>query len=217
MERKTSFAVDEYYHIYNRGTEKRQIFLDQNDKERFVKLLYLSNSQKSVVFRDIPQKNFFDFDRGDTLVDIGAYCLMPNHFHLLLREKIENGITLFMLKLGTSYSMYFNTKNKRTGRLFEGTFKATHADSDEYLQYLFAYIHLNPVKLIDHNWKERGLADFNKADDFLRKYIYSSYLDYLKPGFREEAIILSKKSFPGYFETIKSFGEYHSDCLTFTP
>lgn len=112
MNRKITFSVDEHYHIYNRGTDKRQIFLDHDDYDRFVKLLYLCNGTESIVFRDIPIGETYGFDRGETLVDIGAYCLMPNHFHLLLREKNEGGISLFMKKLSTGYSMYFNLKKQ---------------------------------------------------------------------------------------------------------
>jgi len=215
MNRKITFSVDEHYHIYNRGTDKRQIFLDHDDYDRFVKLLYLCNGTESIVFRDIPIGETYGFDRGETLVDIGAYCLMPNHFHLLLREKNEGGISLFMKKLSTGYSMYFNLKNKRTGKLSEGAYKATHANSDEYLHYLFAYIHLNPVKLIDHAWKEEGIKNIEQARNFLQKYRYSSYLDFINPGSRVEGVILNKPAFPEYFETKKELNDYLNDWLDY--
>ena len=91
---------------------------------------------------------------------------MPNHFHILVKEKIENGISKFMGKLTTGYSMYFNKRYDRTGSLFQGVFKSVHADSDEYLKYLFAYIHLNPIKLINPEWKENGIKDKNRANAF---------------------------------------------------
>src|SRR5690606_36166474 len=112
--------------------------------------------------RDIRKKtqnSVFDFDRGKTLVEIGAYCLMPNHFHILLKSKEDDGISKFMNKLGTSYSMYFNRRYERTGILFQGRYKAKHVESDEYLKYLFSYSHLNPIKIIDPSWKDRGLKD----------------------------------------------------------
>ena len=112
--RKQNFAVGENYHLYNRGIEKRIIFLDKQYYEHFSLLMYLCNSSRSITLRDIGER----FDRGETIVNIGAYCLMPNHFHILVQEKVKNGISLYMKKLLTGYAMYFNKKYERTGRLF---------------------------------------------------------------------------------------------------
>ncbi len=139
MNRKFSFASGEFYHLYNRGTDKRIIFNDDEDRERFTSLMFLCNSDRNIVYRDIPIGLTYGYERGNTLVDILAYCLMPNHFHVLICGKNDGDVSLFMQKLSTAYSMYFNKKYKRTGGLFEGTFKAKHADTDEYLKYLFAY------------------------------------------------------------------------------
>src|SRR3989344_9515860 len=100
--RKQSFDIDEFYHLYNRGTDKRTIFLDKQDYEHFLFLMYICNTFKSIELRNIGR----NFDRGEGIVSIGAYCLMPNHFHILVREKIEGGISKYMLKLMTAYSMY---------------------------------------------------------------------------------------------------------------
>ena len=199
MRRPFSFSLHEFYHLYNRGTEKRIIFMDTDDWEHFLSLLYLCNNKNPIVFRELPHKDLFNVERGETLVDIGAYCLMPNHFHILVREKIENGISNFMKKLSTAYSMYFNTKYERTGSLFEGTFKAHHADTDRYLKYLFSYIHLNPVKRIEPDWKTNLRTDSKKIFDYVNTYAYSSFQDYKNE--RKESIILQKNVFPEYFET----------------
>lgn len=214
MSRNFSFSVGEFYHLYNRGTDKRLVFLNDTDRIRFIKLLYLCNSRKNFVFRDIPIGSTYGYERGETLVDVGAYCLMPNHFHFLIREKVEGGASLFMQKLSTAYSAYFNKKHKRTGSLFEGRFKATHADSDEYLKYLFSYIHLNPVKIIDPKWKENGIIDREKAKQYLTNYPYSSYLDYMGKE-RAEGKILERSSFPEYFEDIKEFSQTIDEWLSF--
>jgi len=214
MERKFNFSVGEFYHIYNRGNDRRGIFLNDSDFERFIKLLFICNSNKSVVFKTIQGVPLDGIDRGETLVDIGVYCLMPNHFHLLVREKVEGGITKFLGKLSTGYSMYFNKKNERTGKLFEGAFKATHVDNDEYLKYLFAYIHLNPVKLIDPEWKEKGVSNKGMAKEYLNAYKYSSYIDYTEQN-REESVILSKGEFPEYFVDFKEFDDFISEWLNF--
>ncbi|OHA80219.1 MAG: hypothetical protein A2V96_01600 [Candidatus Yonathbacteria bacterium RBG_16_43_6] len=148
------------------------------------------------------------------LVDIGAYCLMPNHFHLLVREKNEGGIQKFMLKLLTAYSMYFNKKNERTGSLFESRYKARHANTDDYLKYLFAYIHLNPVKIIDPEWKEKGITDHDGAKEYLDKYSYSSYMDFVGEK-REEGVVLNKTAFPEYFDDFEEFDEYIKEWLVY--
>ncbi len=212
--RNFDFSIGEFYHAYNRGTDKRIIFSDEYDKERFIKLMYLCNSERNIVFREVLDEELYKYERGETIVDIGAYCLMPNHFHLLLHEKVEGGISLFMLKLLTAYSTYFNNKYKRTGSLFEGKFKATHADTDEYLKYLFSYIHLNAVKIIDPKWKENGIADRNRAKKYLKIYLYSSYLDYLDTE-RAEKVIINKRAFPEYFLNLQEFEECIDEWLAF--
>ncbi|OHA59098.1 MAG: hypothetical protein A2370_02820 [Candidatus Vogelbacteria bacterium RIFOXYB1_FULL_42_16] len=211
MERKFSFSVDEFYHIYSRGVDKRTVFNDDNDRNRFIKLLFLCNHGQPISFRDIVEdknlKDVFDFPADQSLVDIGAYCLMNNHFHLLIREKKESGTSTFMLKLLTAYSSYYNKKYERKGKLFDGTFQAKHLDTDEYLKYIYSYIHLNPVKIIYPNWKENGgILDVNKAKKFIENYRYSSYDDYVFME-RQEGKILNKTAFPDYFETKNEFKE----------
>lgn len=216
MARSHNFAIGEYYHLYSRGVEKRTIFLDRNDYERFIKVLFFCNGTKRVVMRDLP-KNFtfsgYVDKRGKNLVDIGAYCLMPNHFHVLVKERVENGTSLFMQKLITAYTMYFNEKYKRKGRLFESSYKSIHANNDEYLKYLFAYIHLNPVKIINPKWKENGVGDVKKVENYLTKYAYSSFADYSGTE-RNFSLILNKSEFPEYFPTPDAFKESIFDWIT---
>lgn len=196
----------EYYHIYNRGNNKQIIFLDDEDRDRFVKLLYLCNSTKGFNFKeDIIQPNIsaWDFKRGDQIVAIGSWVLMPNHFHLYLialpkQGFGENNITVFMGKLCTAYAKYFNKKHNRTGSLFEGKFKSVHIEDEIQAKYLFSYIHLNPVKLIQSDWKEVGINDKTEAIDFLNTYEWSSYHEYILSK-RSENSILNKEKFPDYF------------------
>ena len=181
MSRNIPFIEDHYYHIYNRGTEERKIFLNESYYKRFIALLYLCNSTEPVRSSPLQGRtlqNVFKVDRKDTLVDICTYCLMPNHFHILIREKTTGGISKFMQKLLTAYTMYFNTKNERTGALFQGKFKAKIINEDEYLWNLISYIHLNPIKLIEPTWRESGIMNKKSAESFLQKYKHSSYLDY---------------------------------------
>jgi putative transposase len=197
--RTISLVVGEFYHLYNRGVDKRTIYLDAHDYRRFVELMYLCNSSAAIDVRTIHKdhSSAFEFEVGEPLVAIGSYCLMPNHFHILATPLIEGGLSTFMGKLGTGYSMYFNKKYKRTGALFQGTFKSQHTNTDEYLKYLYAYIHLNPVKLIDSSWKEEGIKDAAKSFDFAASFQYSSLSDYLGQK-REENKILDPRPFPEY-------------------
>ena len=215
MQRPHDFSLGEYYHLYNRGTEKREIFLSSTDYDRFIMLLYLCNSEQPAPLADILRKtpkgigrscaNILEINKGNPLVAIGAWTLMPNHFHILLKEITEGGITTFMRKVMTGYSMYFNKKYGRSGSLFQGRFKSEHANKDEYLKYLFSYIHLNPIKLISSEslWKEVGIKNIEKVKDFLIKYEYSSLQSYLEENNKYKNII-SKKEFPEYFPESKN-------------
>ncbi|MBU0998935.1 transposase [Patescibacteria group bacterium] len=191
-ERKQVFAINEYYHLYNRGVEKRLIFQDKQDRERFLFLMYICNTTRSIALRDIGK----NFDRKETIVNIGAYCLMPNHFHILVREKTDSGISTYMRKLMTAYSMYFNKKYKRTGKLYENVFKAVHCDNDNYLKYLYSYIHLNPAKLIDKHWKENKNRDVSCLLEYIFSFRYSSLHEYLDFQYK----IINPNSFPVYFK-----------------
>ncbi len=221
MQRHIEFSEDEYYHAYNRGVEKRDIFLDDSDRERFLMLLYLCNGTKAINIRTLKVQGltfeeFFHVERNGQLTMIGAYCLMPNHFHLLLKEHKELGISEFMHKLMTSYTMYFNKKYKRVGPLFQGAFKAEHADSDEYLLYLYSYIHLNPVKLIDRGWDDKRIVNPKKAEKYIASYQYSSFRDYaFTRELRAQAAILDPKEFPDYFEDSIQFKNIHNEWLNF--
>lgn len=203
--RKVKLVSGENYHIYNRGNSKQKIFLDKEDYLRFIGLLYACNQKDNLKIDNLNKgQTLYDIDRGEPLVDIGAYCLMPNHFHLLITQSEDDGISNFIQKLGTSYSMYFNKKYKRTGSLFEGKFKSQHLNQDSYLKYIFSYIHLNPIKLLQKDWKQEGIKNKKEAIDYLNTYFYSSYLDYIGTS-RIQNKILDIKSFPEYFPDTKSF------------
>lgn len=191
-----NFAEQEFYHIYNRGNSKQIIFRNESDYDRFKKLLYIANNTEPFVLRELDVSNIFDIERKKTLVHIGAYCLMTNHFHILLTPAIPNGVSQFMRKLATGYSSYFNKKYFRTGGLFEGPYKARWADSDRYLKYLFSYIHLNPYRSKDEATKNH--IDGKR----LREYRHSSLPDYLGED-RQIAKIINQTAFPEYFMSVK--------------
>ena len=213
MERKCVFSIGEFYHVYNRGVEKRNIFTDKKDWERFHKLLYIANSSRPFEFRELENQGIETIDRGEPIVAIGAYVLMPNHFHILAKEITQNGLSTFMKKLTTGYSMYFNKKHERVGPLFQGRFKADHVVRDEHLKYLYVYIHLNPVKLIEPKWKEVGIKNKKRVLKFIEQYYYSSYEDYCDTTKRQEDKILTKDEFPEYFSQNNKFKNYVNDWL----
>ena len=211
MLRKDPFITGEYYHIYNRGIDKRIIFKSERGYERFVMLLYLANSNDSFRLDDILNKEHKSFsdvlvlDRGEPLVSIGAWCLMTNHFHLLVRQEVDGGITKFMRKLGTGYSMFFNIKYQRAGALFGGLFKSKLIGVDDnYMRHLFGYIHINPLEIKFTNWKNKINKSSVDMKNFLKSYRYSSYLDYIGED-RIEKNIIKKENFPDYFQNFQSF------------
>ena len=182
--RKITFATDCYYHIYNRGVEKRAIFQGNKDYKRFLLGLQEFNTSQPTEIRNIPptkpEAEPPEKEPPEKLVDIVCFCLMPNHYHLIIKQSVSNGITQFMHKLGTGYAMYFNKKWARSGILFEGNFKAKLIETDEYLLHLSRYIHINPRARINPGWKETGIKDTEVVKKFLQEYRWSSYPVYIK-------------------------------------
>ena len=163
------FVNNQFYHVFNRGVEKRLIFENKRDYNRFIDTMIYYSIKNPVIrfsFKDRlhnqQNSNFLP------LVEIVCYCLMPTHFHLLLKEIAKGGITLFMAKLSNSYTKYFNVKHNRVGPLLQGSFKAVRMEDEEQLIHVSRYIHLNP--LIDYLVKN------------LKDYKFSSYLEYLNGG-----------------------------------
>lgn len=189
--RPVDFVEGEYYHLYNRGNSKQIIFHDVQDHQYFMNLLTIMNTEFRLKTREVNESSV----KGENIISVGAYCLMPNHFHLVVKQEKEKGITMFMLKLSTAYAMYYNKKYKRTGSLFEGKFKSKYAGEDSYLKYLFAYVHLNPLKILDVNWKSKAKYLPKDMLIFLEQYPYSSFNEY----FFEKFTIINKSAFPNYF------------------
>ena len=144
--RETPFINNAYYHIYNRGVDKRTVFEDRRDQDRFLESVAIFNDENSVgsIFQHKFQDQLLSPSRAkDKLVNIIAYCLNTNHYHLILEQRVDRGIERFMQKVGAGYTLYFNAKYKRAGVLFQGRFKAKYIDTNEYLLYLSAYVNLN--------------------------------------------------------------------------
>jgi REP element-mobilizing transposase RayT len=221
VNRKVPISVGENYHLYNRGVDKRTIFNDTDDYRRFLALMYLCNSDVPVDMANLTPvpggRTFWDVfeeDRGKPIVAIGAYVLMPNHFHILGKEVREDGLQTFMRKLGTGYAMYFNTKYERSGALFEGKYKSQHIDNDPYLRYAFSYIYMNPVKLVpgEKDWKENGIKDIRRVKSFLESYDYSSMPNHDNDP--RLGKILQSEHFPKYYSGVAEMEQEISDWLS---
>lgn len=163
--RTTPLVSGQFYHVFNRGVEKRRVFIDKRERVRFLEAIkYYRQSDSKTKFSQTTLEER-EHESQSKLVEVIAYCLMPNHFHLLLQQLQDNGISTFIRKLINSYTRYFNTKNERIGPLFQGQFKAVRVESDEQLLHLTRYIHLNPLV---------GYVVKN-----LRNFEWSSYLTYI--------------------------------------
>lgn len=143
--RSITFAEGEYYHIFNRGVDKRDVYMDKEDLFRFFKCLQVLNTEKAIgsLYEHSFKESLQLGNPIPKLVEIVCYCLNPNHYHLLLKQEVENGISLFMQRLGVAYTNYFNEKYERTGPLFGGAFKAVHIQDNRQLLHLSAYVNLN--------------------------------------------------------------------------
>ncbi len=178
MGSREAFSIGEWYHCYNRGVDKRIIFEDQSDYERFLGILYLANSSIPIHRSALKVSSLYEVlavPKTDSIVSIAAFCLMPNHFHILLKEGQEGGITTFMRKLGTAYTMYFNIKNQRVGNLLTKPFRSKHVEDDDYFQRCVRYIHCNPAELYEPGWKFGSVKDVPDIVKRLQEYPYSSF------------------------------------------
>jgi len=193
-QRKIQFANEEIYHVVVRAVNGTNLFRNNQDYLRMIHDLFEFNDTNPAL--SIFRTNYRSFKNNTTkqgfvvltekpkrkknlLVEILAFCLMPNHVHLLLKQKQDDGISKFMQKFG-GYALYYNKKYTRKGHLFQDKFQAVRVKTDEQLQTVFVYIHTNPVAIIFPGWKENGIKDFKKAQNFIENYRWSSYPDYLE-------------------------------------
>jgi len=185
--RNIQFFNGEFYHLVKKGVEERDIFLDEEDNLRFINSLLVFNDKKPApwnmraFWEQRDPASLRNYVPEEPLVEIHAFSLMKNHFHILVRQIAEGGVTNFMQKLG-GYSYYFNKKYRRTGPLFQGRFRAVLIETEEQLKNTFVYTHVNPVSFVEPKWKENGINNLPKVIQFLENYRWSSYADYLGGG-----------------------------------
>jgi putative transposase len=218
MPNRTPITTGDIIHAYNRGTRKLDIFHDEPDMEYFLQALFYFNDSHSIpnIFEELREKypDFLkrflwppDWAKRDPLVLIHAYVAMPNHFHLVLEEICENGISLFMQKLGTGMTGRYNIRYKTSGNLFQGRYKYMHVRKDEYLQYLGAYVQVKNVFELYAGGFESAMKAFGKAFDFAGAYRYGSLSHYL--GKHATPIISVSRGEELFFEVGKK-SEYRS-------
>ena len=199
--RKEKFATGDICHLILRGIDDSVLFKDINDYYRGIFSIYEFNTSNPVEIRrrrearikmkqllkargDPTSANSANLDMRDKLVEVLSFCLMPNHIHLLIRQIKDNGIIKFMAKMGGGYARYFNLKHSRKGYVFQNRFLAVPIKTDEQLRVVFAYIHANPISLIEPKWKENGINNSVESIKFVENYKWSSCSDYLgKPNF----------------------------------
>ncbi len=197
MTNRVPIGVGEWYHCYNRGVDRRRVFGSNRDYERFLIHMFLANSS-----RNIPPSNIRNvtlqkvlasstLQRGTPLIEVGAYCLMPNHVHFIVKEIDEGGLALFMQKLFTGYALYFNKRNERTGPLFSGNYKAKHLSTDRYFKHAINYVHMNPIELYEPNWKT-GSGNLGTVEEKLRSYRFSSLPEHAGVERRERKLLGSE-------------------------
>jgi putative transposase len=192
-------------HALNRGVDKRKIFMDAHDSTRFVYGLFIFNTTRPVDFAALKAKgltmSFLEEERtGERLVDVHAWCLMGNHYHLLLSPRVENGVSLFLKKLNIGYAKYFNDRHKRSGTLFQGRTKQVLIESDAHFLHIFNYIHLNPLDFLAgcKEWRNRRISGKRAALEHLRGYKWSSFNDYYGNG--SFPAIINKELFSDVFK-----------------
>ena len=179
------FANDEYYHIYNRGIDRRVTFTNKREYQRALQLLWfyqyaaipIRYSRYNEVEAQLKTTYLEQMKSSGKLVEIVAFSLMPNHFHLLIKQRQEQGIATYIANFVNAYTKYFNTKHQRTGALFQGIFKAVYVESEEQLVHLVRYIHLNPVAsrlitmhdLAIYPWSSHGQYLKNASSDIIER------------------------------------------------
>ncbi|MEK7636708.1 MAG: transposase [Patescibacteria group bacterium] len=182
--RKIQFVEGEIYHIYNRGVEKRNIFMEEKDYLRAIHDMYEFNDENptdNLYYRSPSLTSYETRSRKvrKMIVEILAFALMPNHYHFLLRPIHDKGISKFMHKFGLGYAMYFNKKYERSGTLFQGPFRAIHIEREAHFLHLPFYIHANPLDIKFPEWRDGRLKNYRAAMNYLETYRWSSFPDYI--------------------------------------
>mgnify|MGYP001606626915 FL=1 len=225
--KRQQLVNDEIYHIVTRAAGDSLLFKNIDDYYRGIFSIYEFNNQNPIEIRvrreqrkkEKANGERFSVDLRECLVEILAFCFMPNHVHLILKQIKECGISNFMRKFGAGYAGYFNKKHNRKGPLLS-KFRAVHIKTNEQLKNCFVYVHANPLSLIEPGWKENGIKLSQKAIGFLEEeYKWSSYWDYIGkknfPSITERKFILEiMEREEGCCKAIRNWIEYKKGIIT---
>lgn len=222
--RKIKFRKNGYYHIFDIAKDKRNIFLGENDMQRFLKTMFLSNNCYS--FRGV-----WELERSKTekpidevkkilknkkipikpLVKICAFCLMPDHFHFLVKEVCPNGTARFMQKLLNSYAKFFSNRHRQSGSLFRGRYCAAEIENEKQLKFIIAYINaINPAQLVEPYLKIKGIENYSKVSETIDSWQWSSHQDFLH---RRNLIFIEKKFINEIFSSPAQYNNFLKDIL----
>lgn len=204
--RYTPFVDSQIYHIYNRGSEKRLIFESLRDYQRFIKTLTYYQIENPKPRFSIYSPKFHTIDSSKLIVEILGYCLMPNHFHLLIKQLRNGGTSEYIRKVSNSYTKFFNIKYNRVGPLFQGQFKAVLIENDEQLMHVSRYIHLNPLtSYLVKNLEQYKWSSYSEYLGFSRYEICQKkqILDYFKSPQKYEQFVLDQAAYAQELELIK--------------
>jgi len=208
----------ELYHILNRGVDKRVVFTDTQDYVRFYRNLLTLNDIENVPHNQWSIDARLNKKRGSVkkLVEIHSYCLMPNHYHMLISPIADDGIALFMKKINMGYSKYFNERNERTGALWQGKYKSIPILRDSHFNYIPYYIHLNPLDLKFPGWRKGKIDNPSSAFKFLEAYRWSSHQFFLNTHEQNNPVVQDSfliKSIPQQALYLQEIGLIISDPL----
>ena len=212
----------EFYHTYNRGVEKRKIFLEDSDYFRAVHDLYefnnivnVSNLNRNIVRCSTPNNLVDKVESRKKLLDIGVWGFMPNHYHFFSCPIEDNGLVMFQKKFGGGFTNFFNIKYKRSGALFQGRYKKVLVENDTQALQLICYIHANPLDLWRPDWKEKGLSasEINEAIKFLEKYRWSSHMDWW--GIKNFPSVIDYEFMYRFFKHPEEYRKFFIDWLKY--
>lgn len=234
MLRKEKFLIGEYYHIYSRTIFNIPEFKNKDNANKLAQTFLLANSTKSGQAFDYLRNNINTSlkdalkisQSGEKLTEVLCYAIMPDHYHLLMKEIKEKGITDFIRKCNTSIAKYINTKTERRGPLFESRFKSKQVDSNDYLLHLSVYIHLNPLDFLDSkDWRKNKTKDWKNAMEKILNYPWSSIKHFISnpsstPDFDEDIysnIISGTEIITGQFNGKNDYEIFLQEFASSTP
>lgn len=211
--RRDILAIGEWFHCYTRTIDRSRPFTEKENVRRFLETLYLANQVSPMpvfpeLYKRYSHNELFSIQRTRPLVAIGAYSIMPTHYHLMVQPLEENGLSKFMHKAGTGFTRFYNDRHERVGNLFIKPFRSKHIATEGYFGRVATYIHLNPIELFEPKWKEGAVKNFEVLETKLLSYSASSLIDYEGISRAQRAILDTNA-----FLTLQEYKRPLRECL----